>query len=127
MKNNNKRPKFLNLFRIRLPVTGVNSIAHRVSGAIMFLMIPTLIYLFSLSVKNAEGFQQVVTILNSQSSKIIITILAWALGHHLMAGIRFLLTDVDVGTELSTARKTAWFVNVTAVIFFILIAYKIWV
>lgn len=93
----------------------------------MFLMIPPLIYLFSLSVKNAEGFQQVIAILNSQCSKIIITILAWAFGHHLLAGIRFLLTDIDVGTELSAARKTAWFVNVAAVIFFIFIAYKIWI
>lgn len=55
------------------------------------------------------------------------TVLAWALGHHLMAGIRFLLTDIDVGTELSAARKTAWFVNIAAVIFFIFIAYKIWI
>ena len=92
----------------------------------MFLMIPVLIYLFGLSVKNADGFNQVILILNSQCSKIIMTILAWAFGHHLLAGIRFLLTDINIGTELSIARKTAWVVNLAAIILFLFITYKIW-
>jgi succinate dehydrogenase / fumarate reductase cytochrome b subunit len=126
MAHEKKRPKFLNLFRIHLPVAGVTSIAHRVSGAVMFLSIPLLIYLFSLSVKSPQGFQQALGMLDSYYSRLILTILAWAFAHHLLAGIRFLLTDVELGTELSTARKTAWLVNIGGAVVFLVLVYVIW-
>jgi len=44
-----KRPVYLNLLKIRLPVTGMVSFAHRVSGVLLFLFIPYAVYLFDLS------------------------------------------------------------------------------
>jgi succinate dehydrogenase / fumarate reductase cytochrome b subunit len=126
MAHEKKRPKFLNLFRIHLPVAGVTSIAHRVSGAVMFLAIPLLIYLFSLSVKSPHSYQQALGILDSHYSRIILTILAWAFVHHLLAGIRFLLIDVELGAELPTARKTAWLVNIGGALVFLVLLYVIW-
>lgn len=126
MVHEKKRPKFLNLFKIRLPVMGVTSIAHRISGAVMFLCIPLLIYLFNLSVKSPQDFQQAVNLLDTLYSRLILTILAWAFLHHLLAGIRFLLIDVELGTELSMARKSAWLVNVAGLVLFLLLAYVIW-
>ena len=35
----------------------------------------------------------------------------WALAHHLLAGVRHLLSDFDVGSPLRLARRSAWFVN----------------
>ena len=126
MKTIQKRPKFLNLLQIRLPVTGVNSIAHRVSGALLFLAIPGLVYLFNLSLKDQESFEQLIQISQSACFRIIMTVLAWAIGHHVLAGIRFLLTDIDVGTSLGIAKRIAWVVNISGVIIFVLIAYWIW-
>jgi succinate dehydrogenase / fumarate reductase cytochrome b subunit len=37
---------------------------------------------------------------------------AWGLSHHLLSGVRFLLLDTGVGSELRQARRSAWFVNI---------------
>ena len=126
MKAKPKRPKFLNLFAIHLPVTGVTSFAHRVSGALMFVAIPGLIYLFGLSLRDAQGFANAQALVDSLWVKAVVTVLAWSLCHHLLAGIRFLLLDVDIGAALPAARATAWLVNLAGVLGFVLLAYKIW-
>ena len=121
-----KRPKFLNLLRIHLPVTGVNSFAHRVSGALLFLAVPLFIYCFNLSLRDAAAFERLMTLLTTPMFKMILTLLAWAIGHHLLAGIRFLLTELDIATSLEQAKIAAWFVNIAGVIFFLFVGYKIW-
>ena len=126
MKSKRKRPKFLNLFKIHLPVTGVNSFAHRVSGALMFVAIPGLIYLFGLSLRDSQGYSQALSLLNTVPVKLCSSILAWSLGHHLLAGIRFLLFDASIGAELPAAKASAWAVNIAGVLIFLYFAYKIW-
>ena len=126
MKTKQKRPKFLNLLQIRLPITGVVSIAHRISGAMLFLAIPGLIYMFNLSLKDAQSFARFQQIIESGCFKLILTLLAWAIAHHALAGIRFLLTDLDLGTSLAAARRFAWIVNIAGIVVFILIALRIW-
>jgi succinate dehydrogenase / fumarate reductase cytochrome b subunit len=126
MKSKQKRPKFLNLFAIHLPVAGVTSFAHRVSGAILFLAIPGLIYLFGLSLRDAKSFATALSLFDSVCVKLICTILTWSISHHLLAGIRFLLMDIDIGENLSAAKASAWIVNIVGVLVFLLIAFKIW-
>ena len=121
-----KRPKFLNLLRIHLPVTGVNSFAHRVSGALLFLAIPLFIYCFNLSIRDAASFEQLRTLSTTPIFKLILTVLAWAVGHHLLAGIRFLLTEVDVTTSLKSARIASWIINIAGVFVFLYVGYRIW-
>jgi succinate dehydrogenase / fumarate reductase cytochrome b subunit len=121
-----KRPKFLNLVRIHLPVTGVNSFAHRVSGALLFLSVPLIIYCFNLSVRDVASFEQLKTLVMTPLFKVSLTLFAWALGHHLLAGIRFLLTEIDVATSLSAAKMFAWIINISGVIIFLTAGYLIW-
>lgn len=92
----------------------------------MFLAIPGLIYLFDQSLGNAEGFAHAVSLLDSVYVKMVCTILAWSISHHVLAGIRFLLMDIDIGEQLGAAKISAWVVNFAGVIVFILIAFKIW-
>jgi len=106
------RPRYLNLIQIRLPVTGFASIAHRVTGVLLFLLIPLLLYLFELSLESEEGFLRVMAILTSLPARLIFVLLAWSLAHHLFAGIRYLFIDIDIGVELPTARMNAWIVLV---------------
>ena len=121
-----KRPKFLNLLQIHLPVTGVNSFAHRVSGALLFLAIPIFIYCFSLSVKDKASFDEVLALLSSVPFKLLFTVLAWALGHHLLAGIRFLLHEIEIGASLSASKMASWLVNIAGVVIFIWVGSRIW-
>ncbi|KAA3626350.1 MAG: succinate dehydrogenase, cytochrome b556 subunit [Proteobacteria bacterium] len=101
------RPKNLDLLRFRLPAVGYASIAHRISGVLMFLAIPLFLYLLELSLSHPEGFAQVAALMSSVVFKLIVVALVWALVHHLCAGIRYLLLDIDVGIEKAAARQSA--------------------
>ena len=106
----NKRPVYLNLFKIRLPVMGFVSLAHRASGVLLFIAIPFVIYLLDLSVISSEGFDRVMALLKQPYVQLIEISLLWALVHHFIAGIRFLLIDADIGVEKKSARYSAWIV-----------------
>ena len=115
MDKNNKRPRYLNLFKIKMPVTAVLSIAHRASGLLMVIAIPFAIYVFQRSVSSAQEFEAVMGLLQQPWIVIILIIISWSFFHHLIAGIRFLLIDIDVGVEKSTARWTAWLTHIVAI------------
>ena len=106
------RPVYLNLFKIRLPTTGIVSFAHRVSGVFLFLAIPFSIYLLDLSVTSAQGFEHSMQLLQRPVIQIILLILAWSLVHHFLAGIRYLFLDFDIGIDKAGSNKSAWSVIV---------------
>ena len=110
------RPVFLNLLRIRQPVTAVVSILHRFTGILMVLALPGLIYLLQISLSSPEGFSRTSAILDGQIARLLAVLMIWALAHHLFAGIRFLILDFDVGVSKSVARKTAWLVHMSAAV-----------
>ena len=122
MISKNNRPKYLNLFKIRLPIMGISSINHRLSGVILFLAIPVSLYLLQLSLSSKEGFEQTLECLSSPLVKLALIPLVWAFAHHLFAGFRFLLIDQEIGIGLSTARKTAWVVIVAAAVVTLIVA-----
>ena len=115
MDKNNKRPRYLNLFKIKMPVTAVVSIAHRASGLFMVIAIPFVIYVFQKSVSSVQGFNDVLSFLHKPWVSIILIVLAWSFVHHFIAGIRFLLIDIDVGVERQAARWSAWFTHLIAI------------
>ncbi|MCF6256370.1 MAG: succinate dehydrogenase, cytochrome b556 subunit [Gammaproteobacteria bacterium] len=116
MSTTDSRPVFLNLLRIRQPVMAVVSIFHRISGVLMILALPGLVYLLNLSLSNQAGFSQVADLLASPVLKLLAVLLGWALTHHILAGIRFMLLDFDLGIDRAVARKTAWLVHVGALL-----------
>jgi len=102
-----RRPKFLDLREIRLPLPGVVSILHRISGGGLFLFLPFLIYLFDLSLTSPETFAVYKGIVGHWFVKLILLGLLWAYLHHFCAGIRFLLLDLHQGIDLEPARQSA--------------------
>jgi succinate dehydrogenase / fumarate reductase cytochrome b subunit len=102
-----KRPKYLNLVEIRLPLAGIASILHRVSGAGMFLMLPVLVYLLQLSLGSSDDFARLREILSWIPVRLVLFGLLWALLHHFCMGIRILLIDIHVGVEKQAAALSA--------------------
>jgi succinate dehydrogenase / fumarate reductase cytochrome b subunit len=96
------------LLEIKLPVPGLVSIGHRISGVLMILAIPFVAYLFALSLENPAGFAQAKAFLSHGLVKLGLVVLFWGLAHHLLMGIRYLLIDMDHGVDLASARATAW-------------------
>ncbi len=107
MTQNSKRPVFLNLLKIKLPLMGLVSIGHRITGVLLFLSIPVLLYLLGLSLSGEAGFSQSVAITQSLIFKLFAILVIWSLMHHLFAGIRYLLLDLDIGIDLPQARTSA--------------------
>ncbi len=126
MNTKESRPKYLNLFKIRLPITGIASIYHRISGLILFLSIPFSLYLLQLSLSGNSGYAEAIAFLSSSWVKLALVILTWSFAHHLFAGFRFLLIDQNIGISLATARMSAWLVVIAAVIVTVLIS-GVWI
>jgi succinate dehydrogenase / fumarate reductase cytochrome b subunit len=110
-----RRPVFFDLLRISFPVGAITSIGHRISGVVLAGCTPVLIYLLDASLSSAAGYERVRAALDTAPARALAALLLWAFMHHFLAGIRHLLMDVDVGSSLSAARRSAWLVNVAAI------------
>jgi len=97
-----KRQEFRNihvteLANYRLPLAGFVSILHRISGLLMFLLLPFILYLLDNSLTSEDTFAYFKGFTHSPLIKLIILALSWAYLHHFCAGIRHLLMDVHFG------------------------------
>lgn len=121
-----KRPKYLNLFEIKLPLPGWVSILHRVSGAGLFLMLPLLIWLLGLSLGSADSFATFKAITAFWLVKVILLGLLWAYLHHFCMGIRILLLDMHIGIEKAQAFNSAIAVLVVSLALTVLLGVQLW-
>ena len=99
-----KRPKNLDLATIRLPLPGILSILHRISGAVLFLLLPVLLWLFQNSLATPETYATAKGVVGHPLLKIMALGLIWLYMHHFCAGIRYLFLDLHKGIDLESAR-----------------------
>ena len=92
----------------------IASIAHRVAGVLLFIALPIVALLLDASLRSEAGFAAVRDLLSSPFRVVTAALLSWALVHHVLAGVRHLLMDVGVGSELARARTSARLVLVAA-------------
>ena len=117
----NTRPVFLNLLQIRLSWMAIVSIAHRISGLLLLFFIPVMLTLLGLSLSGAQGFTQTMAIVQGLPFKLLALLVLWAFLHHLLAGIRFLLIDLDIGVYLQQAKVSAVTVLISSISLAILV------
>lgn len=121
-----ERPKHLDLRVIKQPLPAIASILHRVSGAGLFLMLPFLIYLFELSLDSSLGFNIFKAFVAYPLVKLILIGLLWAFLHHFFMGIRILLLDLNMGTDLKPSRTSAKVVMVISLALTAILGVKLW-
>jgi succinate dehydrogenase / fumarate reductase cytochrome b subunit len=92
----------------------------------MFLMIGVLLGVLSLSLESPQGYAQAAKFLTGWLGKTLVIGLVWAFTHHFIAGIRFLLLDLHVGSDLSAARKSSAAVLVLSVVLTLIFGVSIW-
>lgn len=112
----NKQPVYLNLFKIKLPLPGIVSFIHRVTGILLFLAIPFCIYLLHRSLQSETDFDDVGRLLNQPLMLLLQVIIIGSLLYHLFAGIRFLLMDIDIGHDKKSAERSSWLVILATLI-----------
>jgi succinate dehydrogenase / fumarate reductase cytochrome b subunit len=123
---NNQRPKNLNLFTIHFPIPAIVSILHRISGIILFLLIPLFLWGFHLSLTSQEAFNQLHQFLLTPIMKFIVWVFLSAFIYHFIAGIRHLLMDIHIGEELKSGRLLAMLTMVISIFFIIITGVWLW-
>ena len=98
----------------RLPPAGLVSILHRISGALLFLLLPLVIWLFDLSVTSEVSYAHFTTVFSAGWAglpgwlwKLVALGLIWAYLQHFFAGLRHLWMDVTHSTGLGFGRQSA--------------------
>ena len=115
-----KRPVYRNIHitqivGYRLPPAGIVSILHRVSGVLMFLLLPFVIWLFDVSLSSEISYERFTSTfvaglgwLPGWFMKLVVLALIWAFLHHFIAGIRHLWMDITHSVSLEQGRISAW-------------------
>jgi succinate dehydrogenase / fumarate reductase cytochrome b subunit len=98
----------------RLPVAGIVSILHRVSGAVMFLLLPFVIWLFDVSVSSEISYERFssafvagIGFLPGVIVKLVVLGLIWSYLHHLIAGVRHLWMDATHSVSKAQGQSSA--------------------
>ena len=115
MARNKKRPVYLNLLQIRLPVGGVVSIVHRISGVLLAILLPVSVYLLQRLLADQATFDRIVADARRPVARAVELVVLWLFGQHFFAGIRHLLMDLDIGTSRRAGRIGAWLVFAASV------------
>lgn len=119
-----RRPVDLPLLKIRLPIGGIISIVHRITGVLLVLLLPFATYWWEQSLSSEAGFRQASEIFGGTVTRLVWLLLAAIFIQHLVSGIRHLLLDLHIGIDKIGARRTAWAVPFTSLV---LIAVCAWV
>ena len=115
-----KRPEFRNINALtdlptyRLPAAGIVSILHRISGLIMFLLLPLLVWMFDTSVSSEISFAKFsaaftvgLGFVPGVLVKVVVLGLIWAYLHHLIAGVRHVYMDVCHAVSKEFGKSSA--------------------
>jgi succinate dehydrogenase / fumarate reductase cytochrome b subunit len=115
-----KRPEFRNINALsdlpnyRLPPAGIVSILHRISGFVMFLAMPFIIWLFDVSVTSEVSYESFrsaylagLGFLPAWFVKLVTLGLIWAYLHHFVAGVRHLWMDMTHSVSKAQGHSSA--------------------
>lgn len=124
------RPQFRNihvaqLANYRLPLAALVSILHRVSGLLMFLLLPFILFLLDKSLTSESTFEYFRILTSGWFVKLVILALSWSFLHHFCAGVRHLAMDVHFGIDKDSARQSSVVVLAVSLVLTVLVALKL--
>lgn len=129
INHNRARPVYINLLQIKLPISAISSITHRLAGIyIFFVTLPLSLFLLYFSTKSYNDFMFISALL--KDSIFFATFVAFSFlifAYHILTGVRHLLQDMHIGESLEASRVSSyivfflWSVLVAAVIWRILL------
>jgi succinate dehydrogenase / fumarate reductase cytochrome b subunit len=106
--------RLVDALQYRLPLAGVVSILHRISGALMFALLPFVIWLFDVSVSSEVSYERFraafaagIGFVPAWGIKLVVLALVWANLHHAIAGLRHLWMDATHSVSREQGRSSA--------------------
>ena len=108
-----ERPVYLDLTKIRLPMSAFSSITHRLAGIyVFFITLPLLLYVISESTSSKSSYEDLLASLNSFSFFSLFFYVSLSFfWYHILTGLRHLIMDFfHIGESLKGANYSAIFV-----------------
>ena len=121
-----KRPIHLALHLIKLPLPGMVSIFHRISGLLLFLALPLFLLMLQYSLRSIETYTRLMDALEQPLAKLALLGLLWAFLFHFCAGLRYLAIDLHIVANLKQARDSSKVVLLASLLLTVLIGARLW-
>jgi len=131
------RPVYRNIhvtqiLKYRLPPAGIVSILHRVSGVVMFLLMPFIVWMFDKSVTSEVSYAQFSSVFSAGVGvvpgfffKLVVLALIWAYLHHIIAGLRHLWMDATHAVTKQFGHNSAVFTLAASVLLTLALGFKL--
>jgi len=114
------------LAHYRLPIPGIASIVHRITGIAIFVAFLFLLAMLQMSLKSEAGFEAFRNVIwGNLFGKLVLIGLLFALVYHMIAGFRHIIQDANLWLDLPTARSTAFAVFIVSVLVTALVAWRL--
>lgn len=124
--------RLVDAVKYRLPVAGVVSILHRVSGVVMFVLLPFVIWLFDVSVTSEISYERFTSAFSAGIGfvpgwliKIVALGLIWSYLHHFIAGVRHLWMDMTHSVSKAQGHSSAVITLISSVVLTVVLGAKL--
>jgi succinate dehydrogenase / fumarate reductase, cytochrome b subunit len=118
---------FAELVNYRLPIPGIASIVHRITGIALFVCLLFLLAMLQMSLKSEAGFEAFRSIVWANPiAKIVLIGLLFAVVYHMIAGLRHMVQDANIWLDLPSARATAFAVFGLSALVTALVVWRLW-
>lgn len=124
--------RLVDALQYRLPAAGVVSILHRASGAVMFVLLPFIIWMFDVSVSSEISFERFTAAFSAGIGfvpgwlvKLAVLALIWSYLHHFIAGVRHLWMDMTHSVSKQQGHSSAIFTLAASVLLTVVLGAKL--
>lgn len=117
---------FGTLMKYKFPPMAIASILHRISGVILFLMIPFLLWVFDKTLASQHGFNAVHAVLSGGVARFFLWVFFSALVYHFIAGLKHLFMDLGYFEEKCSGKMSSTLVMLVSLVLIVLLGVWLW-
>ena len=119
-------PRYLNLFKIALPLPGISSILHRISAVAIFVLSLPMMWILVFSLSSEVNYQIIISLFENFFLKSLFSLLITAIFYHFVSGLRHLVMDFGYWETLRAGRMSALATFVSSGLFFFSFVFLTW-
>jgi len=119
-------PRYLNLFKIALPLPGVSSILHRISAVVIFVLSLPMMGLLVFSLSSEANYETIFLLFENILFKSLFTLFVTAIFYHFISGLRHIVMDFGYWETLKAGRMSALATFISTGLFFFSFLYLAW-
>ena len=119
-------PRYLNLFKIALPIPGISSIMHRISAVAIFVLSLPMMWVLVFSLSSEANYQIIISLFENFFLKSLFSLFITAIFYHFVSGLRHLVMDFGYWETLRAGRMSALATFVSSGIFFFSFIFLTW-